>query len=172
MLKGNSIYLRALEDKDLETLRYWRNHPDLMPYHCSCLLIPEIGQRRWYETHGADPKNLVFIVENNEQSPIGYTLIKDLDHKNRNAEIGLHLDPAFHGKGYGKDAFNTLIRYCFHELNLHRVHLEVFDFNEPAIRMYQKMGFKQDGRLREAFFTQNRFCDIVVMSLLKNEFEE
>ncbi len=170
MIQGKVVTLRALEDKDIEILRGWRNHPDLMKFHCSDLPVSEAGQRGWYQNYSGESGTIIFIIETEEQSPAGYTLIKHLDHKNRQAEIGLYLDPTQQGKGYGKDAFLTLMGYCFHELNLHRIYLEVFAFNEKASKMYEKIGFKEEGRKREAFFTQNQYHDIIVMSLLETEF--
>ena len=170
MIRGEKFVLRALEEQDVERLRGWRNHPELFGSHFSSFPVSEIAQKRWYEARGADPSNVIFIIDNEERIPVGYTILKDLDHKNRHAEIGLHLDPDFQGQGYGKDAFKTLIRFCFHELNLHRVFLQVFAFNERAFHMYEKLGFREEGRLREAFFTQNRYHDIIVMSLLESEF--
>lgn len=169
MIYGELVILRALEDKDISQMRAWRNDPGLMPYHFNHLPVSEAGQRRWYDTYTGDSGTIVFIVELKDHTPIGYTIIKNIDYKNRNAEVGLHVDPAYQGKGYGKDAFRTLIRYGFHELNLHRIYLEVFAFNEKAIQLYQKLGFKTDGCLREAYFTQNRYHDILVMSILAKE---
>ncbi len=171
MICGEQTNLRAVEEKDLEQLRQWRNHPEMMPYHFSHLPVSQIGQRRWYESCTSDTKNVVLIVEDKEHTPIGYTLLKDIDHKNRSVEIGIHLDPAFQGRGYGKDAFLTLMRYCFQELNIHRICLQVFAFNEKAIRLYERLGFREEGRLRDAYFTQNRYYDIVLLSILENEFE-
>jgi len=170
MMIGEKTLLRALEDRDVELLRRWRNHPDLLKYQCSDIPVSERSQRRWYESYEANPAYRIFIIENKENQPVGYTILKNLDHKNRQAEIGLYLDPAQQGKGYGKDAFLTLIRFGFHELNLHRMYLQVFDFNDKAIKMYEKIGFQIEGKLREAYFTQNAFHDILVMSILENEF--
>lgn len=169
MIQGEKVYLRALEDRDIEILRGWRNHPELFRYHFSTLPLSQIGQRRWYENYSENSNTLVFPIETGEETPVGYTLLKNLDWHSRNAEIGLYLDPAFQGKGYGTDAFRTLIRYCFHELNLHRVYLHVVDFNQRAIDMYEKLGFTVEGRLRQAYFTENAYHDIVVMSVLENE---
>ncbi len=169
MICGERIVLRALEERDVEQLRLWRNHPELIGYHCSDIPVSQISQARWYENCASNPKQILFIIEDEENNRIGYTLIKNLDHKNRNAEIGLHLDPSAQGKGYGKEAFQTLIQYCFNELNLHRLYLEVFDFNERAIKLYETLGFQTDGRMREAYFTQGAYCDILIMSLLENE---
>ncbi len=169
MIQGEKIHLRALEDRDAETLRGWRNDPELFRYHFSTLPLSQIGQRRWYENYSESSNTLVFMIETGDERPAGYTLLKNIDRKNRHAEIGLYLDPAFQGKGFGKDAFRTLIQFCFHELNLHRVYLHVVDFNERAISMYEGLGFQTEGRLRQVFFTENAYHDIVVMSVLENE---
>lgn len=170
MISGETTVLRAIEERDVERLRGWRNHPELMGLHFSDLPVADIEQQEWYKAY---PKSntKVFIVETKQQEAVGYVLLKDLDHKNRQVEIGIHLDPAHHGKGYGKDAFQTLARYCFAELNMHRVYLQVFGFNERAAGLYRKLGFVEEGRLRECFFTQGAYQDIIVMSLLEGEFK-
>ncbi|MBN2325832.1 MAG: GNAT family N-acetyltransferase [Candidatus Omnitrophica bacterium] len=172
MIRGEKVILRALEDRDVEHLRIWRNHPDLMKYHFSDLPVSEAGQRRWYENYAGDSGAIVFIIENEDQTQVGYTILKNLDYKNRQAEVGLYLDPAQQGKGYGKDAFLSLMQFGFYELNLHRMFLKVFAFNERAIHMYEQLGFKKEGRMREAFFSQCQFHDIVIMSILESEFLE
>lgn len=75
-------------------------------------------------------------------------------------------------RGYGSDALRTLLRFAFEELNLHRVFLHVFDFNERAIRCYEKVGFRHEGRLRQARFTEGRYVDELVMAVLREEWEE
>ncbi|MBI1389502.1 MAG: GNAT family N-acetyltransferase [bacterium] len=171
MICGERVTLRALEERDVELLRGWRNHPELFGLHFGVLPLSQTEQRRWYDSYSGQSATKVFIIDNEEAEPVGYTLLKDLDHKNRQAEIGIHLDPHAQGQGYGKDAFLTLIRFCFQELNLHRVYLQVFDFNERAAALYRKLGFVEEGRLRECFFTQNAYHDVIQMSLLENEFK-
>lgn len=170
MIDGERIRLRALEHEDGERIRTWRNQPELMGYHFSHMPLSEMEQQRWISNYDGSRMH-VFIIENESRQPIGYTILKDHDAKNANAEIGLFLDPSFQGKGYGHDAFSTLLRYCFHELNLHRVMLQVFAFNERAIAMYEKMGFVSEGRLRDVQFTQNAYQDVIIMSMLRTEFD-
>ncbi|MDP8243337.1 MAG: GNAT family protein [Candidatus Hinthialibacter antarcticus] len=170
MICGEITTLRAIEERDVERLRAWRNHPELMGLHFSDLPVSDIEQNKWYQAY-ATSRTKVFIVDAKQQEAVGYVLLKDLDHKNRQAEIGIHLDPSHQGKGYGKDAFLTLVRYCFAELNLHRVCLQVFAFNERAAGLYRKLGFVEEGRLRECFFTQGAYQDIIVMSVLESEFQ-
>jgi RimJ/RimL family protein N-acetyltransferase len=72
-------------------------------------------------------------------------------------------------KGYGTDAMRLILRYAFLELNLHRVTLSVFEYNPRAIRSYEKAGFKEEGRLREAVRREGRYWDEVFMGVLRPE---
>ncbi|HIC94568.1 MAG TPA: N-acetyltransferase, partial [Anaerolineae bacterium] len=65
-----------------------------------------------------------------------------------------------------------LLGFAFREMNLHRVYLSVHDYNERAIRCYEKCGFRHEGRLREALFRDGRYHDELMMGILREEFEE
>jgi UDP-4-amino-4,6-dideoxy-N-acetyl-beta-L-altrosamine N-acetyltransferase len=172
MIIGEKVTLRALEDKDKEVLRGWRNHPELLKYQCSSFPISEAEQNRWYDSYAANGSYHIFIIEDEARDSIGYTITKNIDHKNRCAEIGIYLDPKTQGQGYGKDAFQALMKYCFYELNLHRLYLVVFAFNTRAIDLYKKLGWQIEGTWREASFKNNQYCDIVQMSILDSEFRD
>lgn len=75
------------------------------------------------------------------------------------------------GKGYGTDAMRILLRYAFSELNLHRVSLDVFEYNPRAIRSYEKAGFKIEGRARKVLHREGRRWDLIYMGILKDEWE-
>ncbi len=72
-------------------------------------------------------------------------------------------------KGYGSFAMTSLIKKGFTELGLHRIDLEVYDFNARAIGLYEKLGFVKEGVLREAY-KKEKYHDIIIMSILENEF--
>lgn len=94
-----------------------------------------------------------------------------IDYKNRNAELIIDIgEPDYWGKGYGQEALQILLQYAFHELNLHRLSLRVFDFNERAIRLYSRMGFKQEGVMKETLFRNGAWHDIIYMGLLRSEY--
>lgn len=172
MIRGEKVTLRSLEDDDSEMLRGWRNDPELSQYACNAIPISQIEQRTWYDGYAKNKTYQVFIIEDEAKDPIGYCLVKNLDHLNRNAEIGGYLIPKVQGKGYGKDVFKTLMKYCFKELNMHRVYLQVFAFNTRAVQLYEKLGFKIEGTFRDAFFKQGRYQDLVQMSILEAEFKK
>jgi RimJ/RimL family protein N-acetyltransferase len=85
--------------------------------------------------------------------------------------IGLG-DKTCWGKGYGTDAMSLLLRYAFTELNLHRMTLTVYEFNERAIRMYQRCGFKIEGIVRDCLYRNGRRWDLVSMGILRDEWLE
>ncbi len=75
------------------------------------------------------------------------------------------------GKGYGTDAMRLVLRYGFQELNLHRITLGVFAYNSRAIRSYEKAGFTVEGRERGALQRDGSREDIVIMGILRQEWE-
>ena len=75
------------------------------------------------------------------------------------------------GKGYGTDAMRIILRFGFSELNLHRVTLNVFEYNPRAIRSYEKVGFKHEGRVRRALNRDGRRWDMIYMGILREEWE-
>ena len=75
------------------------------------------------------------------------------------------------GKGYGFEASKILLSHAFLNLNLHRVYLVVVEWNKPAIKMYEKLGFQRDGVLRDAFWARGKYHKLLYYSVLRNEFE-
>lgn len=95
-----------------------------------------------------------------------------IDWKNRNAELGITIgEKAYWGQGYGTDAIRTLLDLAFREMNLHRIFLRVDEDNARGIRCYEKVGFRQEGTLRDATFKEGTYQSQHVMSILKSEFE-
>ena len=76
------------------------------------------------------------------------------------------------GKGCGTDAMRVLLRYAFTELNLHRVSLNVFEYNPRALRSYRKAGFVAEGRRRQALHREGRRWDIIHMGILREEWKQ
>lgn len=86
------------------------------------------------------------------------------------AELGITIgDPACWSRGYGTDAVRLLVGFGFDTMNLHRIMLNTFDFNERGIAAYRKAGFVEEGRRRQAHYRAGRYGDTVVMSVLQHE---
>ena len=73
--------------------------------------------------------------------------------------------------GYGTESLRLLLDYGFNYLNLNNIHLGVKAFNERAIACYKKVGFKEYGRRREAYFLNGKYYDHVFMDILAREFK-
>jgi RimJ/RimL family protein N-acetyltransferase len=90
----------------------------------------------------------------------------------RNAQLGLSIYRQDDwGLGYGREMIVLALRYAFNELNLHRVWLTTSAFNERALKLYEKLGFRHEGRGREHLLLDGRRWDIVYMGMLRDEFE-
>lgn len=76
------------------------------------------------------------------------------------------------GKGYGTDAMDLILHYGFVELNLQRISLTVFEFNQRALRTYEKAGFRLEGRQRQIMQREGRRWDILYMGILREDWME
>lgn len=87
----------------------------------------------------------------------------------RSTEIGVDILPGFQGKGYGREAIEWALDYAFRRAGLHRVRIRAFEWNTGAVRLYEKIGFKVEGREREALWHEGRFWDGVEFGMLEQE---
>jgi len=104
---------------------------------------------------------------------IGEMTLEVVNWSGRDAFVGLSIgERANWGKGYGTDMMNLLLRFAFTEVNLRRVTLAVFEYNPRAIRVYEKAGFRHEGRERKALNRAGRRWDMLFMGILRDEWME
>jgi len=107
-----------------------------------------------------------------EDRPIGFIGLEDIQWTHGDAVLAVGLgEREYWGRGYGTDALRVMLRYAFTELNLHRVTLDVFEYNPRAIRSYEKVGFVVEGRLRRFLNRDGRRWDLIYMGILREEWE-
>ncbi len=105
-----------------------------------------------------------------EDRYIGFLAFFETFWNHGDAWVAIGLGEAeFWGKGYGSEAMHLALRYAFNELNFHRVTLGVFEYNQRAIRSYQKVGFVEEGRIRGEFLRQGKRWDMIFMGILREE---
>ena len=129
--------------------------------------------RHLAEAEKPNPDRLIFkAVDPQTQETIGHGELGGIDRRNRSASIARVLvgPPHLRGQGLGEQIINGLLVIAFQELSLHRVSLNVFDFNSAAIRCYARVGFRQEGMLREARRHGDEYWNVCVMSILEQEF--
>ncbi len=115
----------------------------------------------------------MWIIRSREDDrPLGEIDLNGFDWTARHAWVGVGIgERDYWGKGYGTDAMRILIRYAFRELNLNRINLTVFAYNPRAIKSYEKLGFKEEGRERQWLHRDGRRWDMLYMGLLRREWE-
>lgn len=122
-----------------------------------------------------EPRNdeLFFLIRTRqEEKTIGLIGLDGIRWVHGEAWIGIGLGEREHwGKGYGTDAMLVIQRYAFDELNLHRLSLTVFEYNQRAIRSYEKVGFIVEGRARKFINREGRRYDMIFMGILRGEWE-
>jgi RimJ/RimL family protein N-acetyltransferase len=109
-------------------------------------------------------------------TPIGILSLNKLSDPNlahhRSAKLGIFLDTGYHGKGYGPEAVEWALDWAFTMAGLHRVGLEVYEWNQKAQKVYEKLGFVTEGRERESSWYHGRWWDNILMSMLDYEWEK
>jgi RimJ/RimL family protein N-acetyltransferase len=120
----------------------------------------------------SNPDRAWFVIYEAESwRPIGHANLRGIDYRHRTAEFGITIgDPADRGKGYGTESTRLILDYAFTALDLHNVLLDTNEYNEAAIRAYQKAGFKEIGRRRQAYSMGGRLWDVIFMDCLASEF--
>ncbi|MGD6845313.1 GNAT family N-acetyltransferase [Bacillus infantis] len=114
---------------------------------------------------------LLLIVLDGTNEVIGDIALQDIDSTNRNANIRVNIsEEENQGRGYGSEAMELMLGYAFGVLNLHRIELNVFVYNDRALHVYEKLGFKQEGVQREALFYDHQYHDSIMMSILEDDY--
>ena len=126
------------------------------------------GLRAWCAGRAGQDDRLDLVIEDRATGAfLGDLALLDVDAHNETAGFRIALDPRFAGQGLGTEATRLLLAYAFDEIGLHRVELEVFDFNERAIRSYRKNGFVEEGRRRDALLWAGERHDAITMAALR-----
>lgn len=175
-ISDGSVLLRALSHADLETLRGFVNDPDVMQFSNTYGPVDDAAQQRWYQGLSANRSAVWFgiceLIEGKDRL-VGTCCLVDVDWVSRVAELRIRIgDRAAWSRGLGGRATRLLLGHGFAELNLQRIWLRVFDSNVRASRLYERLGFKIEGRLRQAVFLQGAYQDVLLMGLLRSEWQD
>ncbi len=127
----------------------------------------------WMEKD-AEGKNMVmFMIRRVQEGDlIGFMELDGFETPHREAFVGIGIGPReLWGQGYGTEAMQMILTYAFQELNLNRVSLSVFEYNQRAVRSYEKAGFVHEGRERGRLLRDGRRWDMLYMGILREEWE-
>ena len=170
-LISERLYLRPLDLDDLDRCLVWINDPVVASQIGRHRPMSRTMEREWLsgQYRSASDISLAVILTDGDRH-IGNIGLHSIDSDNRSAEFGILLgDETMRGKGYGTEAGRLILNYAFDELGVHRVMLRAYAFNAGALRMYAKLGFREEGRLRDAYYRHGSFHDTILLSILEDE---
>ena len=169
-----AFVLRKPEPADIEALYRQKNDPE------SAVLLGGFAAggysrddiRRWMEHHAQRRDEVVWAIVRTESGDcVGHVGLYRIDHRIGSAEIGILVgDRSARGKGLGEQCTRFAVEYGFGELNLNRIQLTVLATNVRAHKLYLRLGFIEEGRMRQAQFKGGRHIDVIVMGLLRDEY--
>lgn len=171
-IAGEKVYLSPMNADDAEQYTEWLNRHDVTDNVGNTDLMMTLeGERAWISQE-RDQYQFA-IVEQSSNRLLGNCGIQNINWRRRCAEIGLFLgEEESRGKGYGREVLELLQEYAFDVLNLHSLSLRVYSFNTRAIKCYEKAGFSHCGRLREAYYINGMYHDMLFMDILKGEWQK
>ncbi|MBB3700854.1 GNAT family N-acetyltransferase [Flammeovirga yaeyamensis] len=170
------IELRPIQKENVNSFYQWLNDEEVIKYSLS--LFQKLNSKeeiqKWFNTIIDDRVNLnkgIYIKGTNIF--IGYAGISNISTTNKSGEYYIFIgDKDCWGKGYGTATTTEIIKIGFTEMELNQIMLTVSEPNTGGLKAYQKAGFKLEGRLRQAAFRDHEFHDKIVMSILKEEYQE
>jgi RimJ/RimL family protein N-acetyltransferase len=173
LLRGSKVRLTALSSDDARTIARWHEDAGYLRLQETNTAVPrseaEIAVELEKLREASD--TMVFAIRMVEDGAlIGTVGFYEIEWANRVAWLGIGIGDRTHwGKGYGSEALELTLRYAFDELNLHRLTLTVIAYNQRAIALYERWGFKREGALREFGERDGERYDLYVYGLLRSE---
>jgi len=175
-MNSTKVYLRRFEPEDYKKINAWRKDENLYLLTTgSRYFVSSERDRQWVlDTSLNNTTDLylaVCLVKNHLF--IGYVSLSDIDHRNRRAEwSGIVIgEKEYRGQGYATEAVYLLLEYAFYELGLRRVSGSWLAENAVSLFLGKMMGFRHEGLLREYVYKNGKHHDVIIMSMLRPEFE-
>lgn len=174
----NNITLKPIREKDIESIRIWRNEAAMKGVFIDSTLITVNQQIKWYYSYKNNNTDRMFMIKLNDKN-IGTVALYNINNREKSAEFGRLLigDIGSRGKGVGDKVTQMICGYGFNKLNLEKINLEVLKENKYAFNIYEKIGFKEYGKrkvLSNLFInntntdSKNNAREIIMMELLKS----
>ncbi|MCW2759978.1 MAG: acetyltransferase [Marmoricola sp.] len=130
---------------------------------------PDERTRAWYATRNGQHDRLDLAIEDETGTCVGEVVLNDWEPENRCCNLRILLGPDGRDRGLGTEAVRLVLDHAFDVLGLHRVELEYYAFNPRAARAYEKAGFVEEGRRRDALLFDDAWVDAIVMSALATD---
>jgi ribosomal-protein-alanine N-acetyltransferase len=150
---------------DLAVSQYLMDEPPVTEYAQAQEII-----QFYLETEEKTHNRWVMVRKSDHQS-IGTCGFHKWDKRYFRAEIGYDLSPSFWGQGYMMESLRAVISNGFEQMRLNRIDALVYVENDRSIQLLQRLGFKQEGILRDYFYLDGKFYDHYLFALLQKEWK-
>jgi UDP-4-amino-4,6-dideoxy-N-acetyl-beta-L-altrosamine N-acetyltransferase len=174
MIEGERINLLELKEEDNPLIVKWRNKDEVRRNLLSHSILTLESQQIWFEDYQKDDTDQTFIIfVKEDEEKIGTVSLNDIDMEKKDSEYGIMIgEQKYLGKGYAKEATIMILKYAFEHLLLNRVTLKVLDNNLPAIKLYDKLGFKVEEKIKEDDYFEGESHDTIIMSIIKEDYDK
>ena len=173
-LIGERIYLRPLERDDAPIFVPWVNDQEITRNLILYRPMNRDQEEEFIARASKEQGGMVLgIALRKDDRLIGNTGFHALHLKDRHAGFGILIgDKTEWDRGYGTEATALMARYGFETLNLNRIWLHVYEHNSRGRRAYEKVGYQVEGTLRKHSYRDGRYWDVIVMGLLREEWDK
>ena len=171
-LKGEHIYLRALEPEDLEFIHEIENNQDIWEISNTITPYSKFLIKQYLEQAHKDifeVKQLRLVICDYNDKSLGMIDLFDFDFKNRRAGVGILIkDTENRQKGFGKEALELLIKYCTSDLDMHQLFCNISEENVKSLKLFKNQGFEIIGLKKDWNYINGSYKNEYLLQILLN----
>ena len=160
--------LRPLRQTDLEQVLIWRNSDRIRAISYTNHVISREEHQAWFERVSRDPATCHLIFQYLGR-PVGLVNFMDIDRRHGTCRWGFYLGEQNLPRGSGTVMGYLALNWIFREQELRKVGGEVLSFNQASMKFFLRLGFTEDGRLRQHLLKNGEYVDVILYSLLADE---
>lgn len=173
LIQTERFILRAPEDKDSQDLLALYSDEAVVQYMPFTPFESEEdarGEMSWYAKIFKEHTGLRWMIEDRESCRvIGTCGFLNYENVHNRAEVGYDLHSDYWGRGVMTEVARAVLHFGFMRMQLNKIEAKVEPENEASIRLLHKLGFQQEGVLRQHEFEKGRYIDLAVFAQLKSE---
>lgn len=173
-IEYKDIRLKLIEQTDIE--QYYKDgfsfvDKEVMSYTGTKQIATKEDIKAYVQRIISDDTRYDFLIRKEEGAILGESVLNEIDWEVKSANYRICLfKKEYCNQHIGTKAIQATIKFGFELLQLNRIELEVFDFNQRAYHTYRRVGFVEEGRKRQAEYLDGAYCDVIIMSILKEEY--
>ncbi len=173
LLVGERVRLTAIRPEDIAVVARWYEDSEYVRLLDGTPAYPRTeAQISRFLLEESGKESFVFAIRpKDDERLIGTVDLSGILWTHGISWLGIGIGREFQGQGYGYEVMQLVLAFAFKELNLHRVQLTVFSYNERAIALYEKLGFVREGTYREALHRDGQRHDTLLYGILRHEWE-